>query len=206
MKACTHTLEVPAAKMPILRIFTSRRLNIMTEAQIISGCKAGDPIAQKALYDLWSPLLLGIARRYLSRIEDAEDAFAEGMVKIFTRIDSYRGEGSFEGWMRRIIVNEALMALRKRHNFHLVREIESYELQEPPDFEHALHASEIIALLDQLPDGYRTIFNMYVVEGYKHREIADELGISINTSKSQLIQAKKRMQELVKKNRLTKAG
>jgi RNA polymerase sigma factor (sigma-70 family) len=178
----------------------------MTEAQIISGCRAGDPAAQKTLYDTWGPLLLGVVRRYLPRSEDAEDVFAEGMVKIFTKIHAFREEGSFEGWMRRIMVNEALMFLRKRHNFHLVREIEPHELQEPAMIEHDLQVGEILGLLDLLPDGYRTIFNMYVVEGYKHREIAEELGISINTSKSQLIFAKKRMQELLKKNRLSKAG
>jgi RNA polymerase sigma-70 factor (ECF subfamily) len=178
----------------------------MTEEILIKGCKAGDPAAQKALYEHWGPLLMGVVRRYLSRAEDAEDVFADGMFKILTKIQMFREEGSFEGWMKRIMVNEALMFLRKRHNFHLVREVESHELVEPAHIEHDLQVNEILKLLDELPDGYRTIFNMYVIEGYKHREIADVLGISINTSKSQLIQAKKRMQELLKKNRLTKAG
>ncbi len=178
----------------------------MTEKLLIKGCKAGDPAAQKALYEQWGPLLLGVARRYLSRLEDAEDVFADGMYKVLTKIQSFREEGSFEGWMKRIMVNEALMFLRKRHNFHLVREVAPNELLEPTNIEHELQANEILKLLDDLPDGYRTVFNMYVIEGYKHREIAEELGISINTSKSQLIQAKKRMQELLKKNRLTKTG
>ncbi len=178
----------------------------MTESEIINGCRAGDAVAQKVLYGKWGPLLLGVLRRYLSRAEDAEDVFVEGMFKILTKISSFREEGSFEGWMKRIMVNEALMFLRKRHNFHLVREIEPDDLQEPATFEYLLHAGDILKILEQLPDGYRTVFNMYVVEGYKHREIAEELGISINTSKSQLILAKKRMQELLKKNRLTKTG
>ena len=178
----------------------------MTEEKLVKGCKAGDPAAQKALYEQWGPLLLGVVRRYLPRIEDAEDVFADGMFKILTKIGTFREEGSFEGWMKRIMVNEALMFLRKRHNFHLVREVEPHDLVEPQSIEHDLQVNEILKLLDALPDGYRTIFNMYVIEGYKHREIAEELGISINTSKSQLIQAKKRMQELLKKNRLTKTG
>jgi RNA polymerase sigma-70 factor (ECF subfamily) len=178
----------------------------MTERELIKGCKAGDPAAQKALYDQFSPLLLGIARRYLSGQEDAEDVLVEGMFKILTKVQSFREEGSFEGWMKKIIVNEALMHLRKRHNFHLVREVEPGDAQEAPSFVHALEETEILRTLDQLPDGYRTVFNMYVIEGYKHREIAEILGISINTSKSQLILAKKRMQELLKKNKWTKTG
>lgn len=178
----------------------------MTERELIRKCKAGDPTAQKALYDQFGPVLLGVIRRYLPQIQDAEDVFVEGMFKILTKIDGFRDEGSFEGWMKRIVVNEALMFLRKRHNFHLVREIEPNDAQEPPLFENELHAGEILKLFDQLPDGYRTVLNMYVIEGYKHREIADILGISINTSKSQLILAKKRMQELLKKNRLIKTA
>jgi RNA polymerase sigma-70 factor (ECF subfamily) len=178
----------------------------MTEEKLIKGCKAGDPVSQKTLYEQWGPLLLGVVRRYLMRVEDAEDVFVEGMYKILTKIQTFRGEGSFEGWMKRIMVNEALMFLRKRHNFHLIREIAPHELPEPPYFEHEIFAEDILRLLDQLPDGYRTVFNLYVNEGYKHREIADILGISINTSKSQLILAKKRMQELLKKNRMIKTG
>jgi RNA polymerase sigma-70 factor (ECF subfamily) len=178
----------------------------MTEEKLIHDCKAGDPVAQKALYEQWSPLLLGVVRRYLSRPQDAEDVFVEGMYKILSKIGTFREEGSFEGWMKKIMVNEALMFLRKRHNFHLIREIEPNELQEPASVEYMLEADDILKLLDKLPDGYRTVFNMYVVEGYKHREIAEVLGISINTSKSQLILAKKRMQEILKKNRLTKTG
>lgn len=179
---------------------------VMTAEKLIKDCKAGDPTAQKALYEQWGPLLLGVVRRYLSRTEDAEDVFVEGMFKILTKIQTFREEGSFEGWMKRIMVNEALMFLRKQHNFHLVREIEPNDLHETAAIEYTLQAEDILKILDQLPDGYRTVFNLYVIEGYKHREIAEILGISINTSKSQLILAKKRMQELLKKNRLTKTG
>ncbi|HLF63245.1 MAG TPA: sigma-70 family RNA polymerase sigma factor [Saprospiraceae bacterium] len=179
---------------------------VMTAEKLIKDCKAGDPTAQKALYEQWGPLLLGVVRRYLSRTEDAEDVFVEGMFKILTKIQTFREEGSFEGWMKRIMVNEALMFLRKQHNFHLVREIEPSDLHETATIEYTLQAEDILKILDQLPDGYRTVFNLYVIEGYKHREIAEILGISINTSKSQLILAKKRMQELLKKNRLTKTG
>jgi RNA polymerase sigma-70 factor (ECF subfamily) len=178
----------------------------MTEQEIIRGCQAGNPKAQEALYERWGALLLGVVRRYIQSPDDAEDVFVEAMFKILTKIDTFREEGSFEGWMRRIMVNEALMFLRKRKNFHLVREVEPADVQEQPTILHDLQVAEILNLLDELPDGYRTVFNLYVIEGYKHREIADKLGISINTSKSQLILAKKRMQELLKKNTLIKTG
>ena len=149
---------------------------------------------------------MGVVRRYLDNPDDAEDTFVEGMFKILTKVHTFRDEGSFEGWMRRIMTNEALMFLRKRNNFHLVREVQPADVQEDPTVLHDLHVEEILNLLDQLPAGYRTVFNLYVIEGYKHREIADHLGISINTSKSQLILAKRRMQELLKKNMKIKAG
>lgn len=177
----------------------------MTEQEIIRGCQAGDGAAQQALYDKWGALLFGVVRRYVQGMHDAEDVFVEGMFKILTKIDSFRDEGSFEGWMRRIMVNESLMHLRKQRNFHMVREVEPWDAQEDPTVIEDLHAEEILGLLDELPDGYRTVFNMYVIEGYKHREIAEILGISINTSKSQLILAKKRMRELLKKNLIRKA-
>ena len=172
----------------------------MTEQEIIRGCRAGRKDAQQALYDRWSSMMLGVVRRYVRIPEDAEDVFVEGMYKILTRVDSFRDEGSFEGWMRRVMVNEALMFLRRKSNFNLVREIEPWDSWDDPVIEHQLATNEILDLLNELPDGYRTVFNLYVIEGYKHREIADILDISINTSKSQLILAKKRMQELLKKN------
>ncbi len=178
----------------------------MTEQQIIRGCQSENPAAQKVLYETWGPLLFGVVRRYLSNSADAEDVFIEGMFKILTKIRTFRQEGSFEGWMRRIMVNEALMFLRKHSNFHLVRDIEPRDVQESASIEQDIYANEILSLLDELPAGYRTVFNLYAIEGYKHREIADTLGISINTSKSQLILARKRMQELIKKNTITKTG
>lgn len=172
----------------------------MTTEEMIKGCIKGKRKAQKHLYEVYGPVLLGVVRRYIRDMHDAEDVFVEAMFKILTKIDTYRDEGSFEGWMKRIAANEALMHLRKSRNFNMVREIDHNIEDDTPDIESRLLADELLELLDQLPTGYRTIFNMYVVEGYKHREIAEELGISINTSKSQLILAKRRMRELLKKN------
>jgi RNA polymerase sigma-70 factor (ECF subfamily) len=121
------------------------------------------------------------------------------LYKVFSQIERYTGLGSFEGWMRRIVVNEALMMLRKNHN--LVFPGDDSKIAEREDafsIEAELSAREILDLLDQLPNGYRTVFNLYVLEGFKHHEIAETLGISINTSKSQLILAKEKLRNLLK--------
>lgn len=174
----------------------------MTEHALIKACKKQDRKAQQLVYDRYGPILFGLVRRYVGSTENAEDVFVQAMCKIFMKVDSFREEGSFEGWMKRIMVNEALMHLRKQKNLSMVREIGDLQIEDSERFEAKIYAEEILALMDELPTGYRTVFNMYVVEGYKHREIAEELGISINTSKSQLILAKKRMRELVKKRQV----
>ena len=171
----------------------------MTEKELIRQCKRGNPRAQKELYGQFSPVLYAVVRRYIRDGDDAEDVFVKAMYKILTKIGDYRGDGSFEGWMKRIAVNESLMFLRKNKTLSMTRELGDLQISDPHDIEAQIHADEIIALLDELPPGYRTVFNMYVIEGYKHREIAEELGISINTSKSQLILARKKMQALIKK-------
>jgi RNA polymerase sigma-70 factor (ECF subfamily) len=176
----------------------------MNELDLIHACKRNDPKAQKLLYDKFSPMLFGICRRYIKGQEDAEDVFVHGMFKILTKIKGFREAGSFEGWMKRIMVNESLMFLRKSNNFNLVVEMDRIKIPSPENIIALISEREILELVDQLPTGYRTIFNLYVIEGYKHREIAEKLGISINTSKSQLILAKKKMQILLKKNKILK--
>ena len=169
----------------------------MTQEELIAGCRRHRPRAQRLLYERYAPVLLGICRRYLRRQEDAEDMMVESFYRIFDRIGQYTGEGNFEGWMKRIAINQCLMFLRKNHALKGAMEIQHYDEPEPAAIEHQLTEHKILELLDQLPEGYRTVFNLYVIEGYKHREIADQLGISINTSKSQLIYARKRLATLV---------
>jgi RNA polymerase sigma-70 factor (ECF subfamily) len=172
----------------------------MTEKDLIAACTRRDRKAQKLLYERYAPTMLGVCRRYVKDPMEAEDVLVEGFFKVLTKIDLYSGEGSFEGWIRRIMINEALMHLRKNNPFQYAEEINpNLDYQEDPTIVDELAAEEILALLDEMPPGYRTVFNLFVVEGYKHREIADELGISINTSKSQLILAKQRMEELLRK-------
>lgn len=172
---------------------------------MISGCREGDPKAQKALYDKYAGLMLAICKRYILHHNDAEDVMIEGFYKVFTNIRQFDQRGSFEGWMKRIMVNEALMWLRKR-KLTIVEMNDSFSLSENnTDTGHfELEEADVIKLLDALPDGYRTVFNLYVMEEFKHREIAEMLGISINTSKSQLILAKKKLKELIESKRSIK--
>ena len=177
---------------------------MQSEANIIDRCKRQDRAAQKALYDKYAPLFFSICLRYVKDRTRAEDLMVESFFRIFSKIDQFKGEGSFEGWMKRIVINESLMHLRKQNNLSLHVDIEkAYEVKEDPTVIADINYNEILDLLNELPNGYRTVFNLYVIEGYKHREIAEQLGISINTSKSQLILAKKRLRELYKKKHYT---
>ncbi len=178
----------------------------MTENELIEGCRQKNRKAQKMLYDLHAPVMFGVCMRYVKNREDAEDVMIEGFFKAMTNIHQYKGSGSFQGWIRRIMVNESLMFLRKQHNFRMTVEVSNIEIKSQVSVEDELSAQDILNLLEKLPTGYRTVFNLYVLEGYKHREIAEMLGISINTSKSQLILAKKRLQGLIKKNQLPGVG
>ena len=162
-----------------------------------AACKKQDRKAQKLLYERLAPELFGVCKRYIRKREDAEDVLVEAFFKILGNIGSFKGEGSFKGWARRIVVNECLMFLRRRDEFRFDIGIEDWDVPIPENFSSALTAQDILNQLDRLAPGYRTIFNLYVIEGYKHREIAEMLGISINTSKSQLSLARKRMQELL---------
>lgn len=170
--------------------------------EIIAACRAGDRIGQKALYDQYASRMMGICMRYCKQREDAEDVLCNGMYRIMTKIGQYTGQGNFEGWMKRVMINECLMHLRKKKiRFEDVDE-QRHIASAESSIEDLLMYEDVLRLLDYLPPGYRTVFTLYVIDGYKHKEIAEELGISINTSKSQLILAKKRLQDIVKKKYL----
>ncbi|NRB50435.1 MAG: sigma-70 family RNA polymerase sigma factor [Saprospiraceae bacterium] len=171
----------------------------MTNSELIVACRTQDRKAQQMLFDRFSPKMMGVCRRYLKTQEDAEDVLIEAFYKVFNNLPQFKAQGSFEGWIRRIVVNECLMFLRRKHNFNLTVEIDqNLDVKTTVSTQDQLEADDILALLERLPTGYRTVFNLYVLEGYKHREIAEILGISINTSKSQLILAKKKLQQLLK--------
>ncbi len=173
---------------------------MQADTNLIKRCKKQDSTAQKVIYNKYAGLFFGICLRYMKNAMDAEDALIESFYKIFSKIDQFKEEGSFEGWMKRIVINECLMKIRKSNNLNLHVDIDNaFNIGEDAQIESNLNFNELMELIDELPTGYRTVFNLYVLEGFKHREIAEILGISINTSKSQLILAKKKLREFYKK-------
>ncbi len=179
----------------------------MSEQELIDGCLKGDRRAQKSLYEKYASKMFGVSRRYVKTIENAEEVIVEAFCKVFQKIELYSGQGSFEGWIRKVVVNESLMFIRKNYRFNEHLDINDVPVQSVEvTIEDELSANEILGLLDQLPTGYRTVFNLYVLEGLKHKEIAELLDISINTSKSQLILAKKRLKDLVEKSSIVRSG
>ncbi|MEL7120146.1 MAG: sigma-70 family RNA polymerase sigma factor [Bacteroidota bacterium] len=169
----------------------------MDEKTLIQACIRQERKAQRMLYDQFAGKMFAVCLRYVKSREDAEDLLLEAFYKVFSNIERFKAEGSFEGWIRRIVVNECLMFLRKKHNFHMTLELNQVDEKVEASPVDNLVYEDIIKFLDQLPTGYRTIFNLYIIEGYKHREISEILNISINTSKSQLILAKKKLKGLL---------
>lgn len=177
---------------------------------IIARCKKMEKRSQRSLYELYAPVLMGIAMRYGKSRSDAEDILQEAFVKIFLRIDQYSETGSFEGWMKKILVNTAISYYRKNNKyfFHVdYSEIEERKPDESTIGDSEYTRDELFMAINSLPDGFRVVFNMHAVEGYKHREIAASLGIEIGTSKSQYYRARIMLQErllAVKKIRVSK--
>ncbi len=154
---------------------------------------------QEELYQRFSPRMYAVCLRYAGNADEAQDVLQDGFIKIFKKMDSFRGEGSFEGWMRRVFVNTAIEHFRRKRYLMPVTEKEENTLEgKYTSVLDDLGAKDILALVQELSPGYRTVFNMYVVEGYTHREIADMLGISEGTSKSQLSRAKVILQDMVR--------
>lgn len=172
---------------------------IISESDLIEGSRKGDRRMQHELYNRFAPKMYGVCLRYAANAEEAEDILQEGFIKIFNKINSYRGDGSFEGWIRRIFVNTAIEHFRKKIYLQPITETEENTVEgKYLSVLDNLAEKDIIQLVQQLSPGYRTVFNMYVVEGYSHKQIAEILGISEGTSKSQLSRAKMILQDLVK--------
>ena len=166
----------------------------MTEAELIAGCQRAESKAQKHLYERFASPMLGVCRRYLKNEMDAEEALLNGFMKIYRNIGQFENKGSFEGWVRRIMVNEALAFLRKKEPLHLAIEDSHIQVAGAGGADQNLAEGELLAMLGTLPAGYRAVFNLYAIEGYAHQEIADMLGITEGTSKSQLSKARAMLQ------------
>jgi RNA polymerase sigma factor (sigma-70 family) len=164
--------------------------------ELIEGCKRHDQHAQRFLYEHFSGKMFALCCRYVKDKMEAEDVLITSFTKIFDRISQFKNEGSFEGWIRRIVVNESLSYLRRNKSMYLETDLEAAERE--PDYdqlENQLEAEDLMKLIAGLPAGYRIVFNMYAVDGYSHKEIADQLGITESTSKSQLSRARVALQK-----------
>jgi RNA polymerase sigma factor (sigma-70 family) len=179
----------------------------MTEEYIIAGCLHNEPSAQRELYNRFSPKMLSVCYRFAQSREDAEDMLQEGFIKVFTQIHTFQNKGAFEGWIRRIVVHTCINFLKKYKKF-----------SDSVDLDHAgfvhikeesipsiMHAKQVIECIRLLPLGYRTVLNLYAIEGYSHREISTMLDIEESTSRSQYTRARSMLENiLVKKNILEK--
>lgn len=169
--------------------------------QLLKGCRKNNRESQKQLYNLLSSKMFGVCLRYVKDREIAEDLLQDGFVKIFTNIDKFRGEGSFEGWARRIFVNTAIEAYRKSIKMYPIVDLESaMHFEGELVYNETLELEDLMKLINGLSPGYRTVFNLYVIEGYAHKEIAELLNISEGTSKSQLARARYILQDLILAN------
>ncbi len=167
------------------------------QEDIIAGCLKEDPRAQKALYDLFSSKMFSVCVRYMGCKEIAKDVLQEGFIVVFEKISSYNGSGSFEGWLRRVFVNTALMQLRRSDVLKFSEELNDTDSTVVVDAEglDGLSAKELYRLISVMPDGFRAVFNLYVIEGFSHLEIAKHLGITESASRSQLSRARNWLKE-----------
>lgn len=168
----------------------------MDEKQLIRYLKVNKRLGQKALYENYADKMYMLSYRYITTNEDAEEVVMQGFLKVFQNINQFKylGKGSLEAWMKKIMINEALMFLRKKRKFEINDDFEITDNIISDDF-HDIDSEYIYKLITKLPIGYRTVFNMYVIEGMSHKEIAESLQIEINTSKSQLSKARKLLQK-----------
>lgn len=176
----------------------------MTEQSIIAGCLQNDPLAQRELYNRYSPKMLSVCYRFAQNREDAEDMLQEGFIKVFTQIHTFQNKGSFEGWIRRIIIHTCINLLKKNKKFH---EQLSLEYAETVQFKEEtipsmMQARQVVECIRQLPLGYRTVLNLYAIEGFSHKEIGTMLDIEESTSRSQYTRAKNMLETMLIRKRI----
>ncbi|MCE2864402.1 MAG: RNA polymerase sigma factor [Flavobacteriia bacterium] len=171
----------------------------MDEQELIQGCIAARPKAQKALFDIYAPKLYVVCLRYLKDQMRAQDVLQDTFVKIFAHIGNYKSEGAFEGWLKRIAVNTCLDQLRKDKKLLTDVSLDdvSHKLAHQDYSAEKLMADDLLKLVQALPDGYRTVFNLFAIEGFSHQEIAQQLSISESTSKTQYLRARAYLKERI---------
>ena len=176
----------------------------MTEEAILKGCLNSDAVAQRELYNKYSPKMLAVCYRFAHNREDAEDMLQEGFIKVFLQMHSFESRGSFEGWIRRIIVHTCINILKKNKKFNeSVDIIHATGVQIREESVPAIiQAKQVVECIRMLPIGYRTVLNLYAIEGYSHREIANILGIEESTSRSQYTRAKAMLENILIRRRI----
>jgi len=179
----------------------------MTEQAIIAGCLQNDPSTQRELYNRYSPRMLSVCYRFAQNREDAEDMLQEGFIKVFTQVHTFQNKGSFEGWIRRIIVHTCINFLKKykKFNENVDLAFAGYLAVKEETVPSIMQAKQVVECIRLLPIGYRTVLNLYAIEGYNHKEIAEMLEIEESTSRSQYTRAKAMLENvLIKKKILDK--
>lgn len=176
----------------------------MTEELMLTGCRRNNATAQEALYNRFSPRMLGVCYRFAKNREDAEDMLQEGFIKVFTQIHQYRNEGALEGWIRRIVVHTCINILKKNKKFSDCVDIihaNSVHVREEM-IPSIMQAKQVVECIRSLPMGYKTVLNLYAIEGYSHKEIAFMLDIEESTSRSQYTRAKAMLEEILIKKKI----
>lgn len=176
------------------------------ELKLIKRAQKNNREAQHALYKMHAPKMLSICRYYIKDLQHAEEAMLNGFLKVFTNINKFKNEGSFEGWIRRIITREAISFLRQKKQIEFVTDAIEVAHDYTNNIESEIEVEDIQKMIDALPDGYKIVFNMFAIEGYKHQEIATLLNISVGASKSQLFKARKMLQAQINKRNTSNYG
>jgi RNA polymerase sigma factor (sigma-70 family) len=175
----------------------------MSEEFLISGCLQGNPVSQRELYSRYSPKMLAVCYRFASSREDAEDMLQEGFIKVFAQLHSFQNKGAFEGWIRRIIVHTCINLLKKYKKFNESVDLDyALQAQVKDNIPSLMQAKQVVESIRMLPIGYRTVLNLYAIEGYSHKEIGEILEIGESTSRSQYTRAKAMLEQVLIKKRI----
>jgi len=163
----------------------------MSDEEVVQGCLQGNLFAQKCLFEKYHKKMLGVCFRYSNDKEEAQDVLQDSFIKVYNKLDTFKGSGSLEGWIRKIVVNTSIENYRSKKSVHLldIDEVEN-KVNSGSSVDARINADDILVFINMLPEGYKMVFNLYAVEGYSHKEIADQLNISENTSYSQYSRAK----------------
>lgn len=172
--------------------------HIPSESDLIQGCIEGNPQMQRLLYDRFSSMMYAVCLRYSDNTEDANDVMQEGFIKVYKSLPKFRAEGSFEGWVRRIFINTSIEHYRKKVKLYNVSEVQENTIEDSElNALDSLATKDILNIINELSPGYKQVFNLHVIEGYSHKEIAEMTGITEGTSKSQLARAKSVLKKII---------